>query len=832
MRAQEFLKLLAEASLFEINMGAKNLRRAVQDIDALAGMEFEMIVPNVETDVEPEWEPDMDQDERARSFSAVRDFFHDGDYNGRRAVDNLMEELQGEYEEWQQEQTDESWKSEGIDYMRDFVEVNDLFDRDEALDQARDEVMTANPDLPQESEDFQKLLSAKLDELQEQFVLESFEARGRVYNDAFETFAEEQREEYDERSFFDDQYQTMSDIQSNFDITWPHYYNINDGQNGDVDIDQVADEFGSYMGKPVNASQRYHGARREAGHYVVEPDGSLKGDNPGDSGLEFVSPPMPVKDLLADLAKVKRWADKTGAYTNDSTGLHINISVPNYSIDKLDYTKLAILMGDEYVLELFGRTGNTYAKSAMDKIKTALKTKPESAAEIMKLMKKGLDGFATKAIHSGITEKYTSINTKTGYIEFRSPGGDWLDTKFDKIENTLMRFTVALNAAIDPEAYRKEYLTKLYKLLSNDMEKNDSDIIQLFSNYSAGDLDKAALIRQVRQKQLARNVAKGKATGKMWWKVSNPANSFASIEVVASSKEEAIDKAIEPGNYPDWARVKNTLKATPLRPYTAPTQTSTVPQGSSTGNWGVWVPSLDRYATIGNAGPRRFESEADAEAWIQDYNTRHSGNDLGLVAREVTAAQPQEYEVFDRDTGATVDTFTASNDQEVARGINDYRTMGPHDLTPEQAQQRYGLRRAGSTPIARQPQFQEPDVRRGDLTPRGPGPWEIYRLSDNSSVRVLSHTDRPSAEVEARMALGMRGEAPELYGVRTYAVRTPQPAQEWTGAWLVLNSEGRVLQRFTGIGNVQADANRHASNWLRSNPRHMQAGVTVVPEMA
>jgi hypothetical protein len=898
-------------------MTGKNLRAEAAKTGAQAGMEFEMIVPNTEVDVEPEMEPDMDQDQRARSFSDIRDFFHDGDYNGRRQVDDLMDEINGEYEDWIQEQTAEQWDRDGVDYMRDFIEINnDLFDRDEAMVQARDEVIAANPDLPPESEDFQNLLSSRLDALQEQFVLTAFEDRGRIYNDAFETFAEEQRYEYDERSFLDDRYQTMSDIQSNFDIEWPYYYNINDGDGG-MDGQVVADEFSSYMNKPVNYSDRYHGGRREPGTYVVEPDGSLEGDNPGDGGLEFVSPPMPIDEMIADLNKVKAWAGRAGAYTNDSTGLHINISVPDYSIDKLDYVKLAILMGDEYILDLFGRSGNTYAKSAMGKIKSALKQKPEAAAQIMDLMKQGLDGAATKAIHTGITDKYTSINTKTGYIEFRSPGGDWLDSNFDKIENTLLRFTVALSAAINPEAYRKEYLTKLYKLLSEGMaDKSDVNVIQLFSNYSAGELDKAALIRQVRQKQLARNVAKGKTTGKMWWSVKNPANSFASIEVVADNAEEAIASAILPGNYPDWARVRNTLKATPVRPYTAPTQTPNVPQGGSTGNWGVWVPSLDRYATIGNAGPRRFESESDAQAWIQDYNTRHSGNDLGLVAREVTAAQPQEYEVFDRDTGATVDTFTASNDQEVAIRLNDYRTMGPHNLTPEQAQQRYGLRRAGSTPIARQPQFQEPDVRRGDLTPRGPGPWEIYRLSDNSSVRVLSHTDRPSAEVEARMALGMRGEAPELYGVRTrqttgsaqrssyelflksngrvvtapngnpivfqatdpddaankiaryvadfnlpghptnYDVRSvpqpgqsdaaqggivdiageqpaaaPQAQQEWTGAWLVLNAEGRVLQRFTGIGNVQADANRHAMNWLRSNPRHMQAGVTVAPEM-
>ena len=76
------------------------------------------------------------------------------------------------------------------------------------------------------------------------------------------------------------------------------------------------------------------------------------------------------------------------------------------------------------------------------------------------------------------------------------------------------------------------------------------------------------------------------------------------------------------------------------------------------------------------------------------------------------------------------------------------------------------------------------------------------------------------------MALGMRGEAPELYGVRT---RPGQ--QEWTGEWLVLDPNGRELHRFSGIGNVQADANRHAMNWLRAHPGAMQAGVTVVPEM-
>ena len=98
------------------------------------------------------------------------------------------------------------------------------------------------------------------------------------------------------------------------------------------------------------------------------------------------------------------------------------------------------------------------------------------------------------------------------------------------------------------------------------------------------------------------------------------------------------------------------------------------------------------------------------------------------------------------------------------------------------------------------------------------------------------------------MALGYRGEAPELYGVRTRAstdaaqggtvdVATDRAAPaarppEFTGNWLIKDASGSVLHRFGGIGNNQGDANRIAMQWLRSNPALIAGGVEVVPEMA
>jgi hypothetical protein len=62
--------------------------------------------------------------------------------------------------------------------------------------------------------------------------------------------------------------------------------------------------------------------------------------------------------------------------------------------------------------------------------------------------------------------------------------------------------------------------------------------------------------------------------------------------------------------------------------------------------------------------------------------------------------------------------------------------------------------------------------------------------------------------------------------------RAQQPQGEWTGHWIVRDSQGRELTRFHGIGNNQSDANRHAAAWLgRNRPDLVGQDVEVVPEM-
>jgi hypothetical protein len=176
-------------------------------------------------------------------------------------------------------------------------------------------------------------------------------------------------------------------------------------------------------------------------------------------------------------------------------------------------------------------------------------------------MRLGLNKLAANSIVESYG-KYTSINPKEGYVEFRSPGGDWLNEDIGKLTNTLLRFVVALDAALDPQKYRQEYLKKLYQLLQ---PKSEEDPLAIFAKYSAGALPKSALKSFIKQSQLIRNIKAGKpqAQGKNWWLVKQ-IDGAGSIEVVATNEQEAKARARASWgiSIPD-----NRLDAKPVRAY-------------------------------------------------------------------------------------------------------------------------------------------------------------------------------------------------------------------------------------------------------------------------
>lgn len=487
----------AQQELFEVAMNPANLKKLASQIEgAKVGMEFEMVVPNVDIDGEDSFESerDYDQDERVADINDVCRFFYDGDYNGSGAIDRLRDELTNKYYDWQGEKISELWTEEGEEYFARWAKENVSDDEvAEYLEKEEDLFGEAVPT----KEDWNK------------FIEENFEEQTTLYYKAEEAFREEKQDEgdFDQEEFLNDiGIRYMTDVENNVrtNITWPHWTSYDYDSGSGEGIETIGDDFSNAIGKNVYSSSSYHGARRSPTAYSLEPDSSINHDD-DEAGLEFISHPMPVDEMLEDLEKVKKWADEKGCYTNKSTGLHINVSIPNYSLDKLDFVKLAILLGDQYVLEQFGRLSNGYAKSALEIVKNQSKNFNETD-KLLGQLKDNVEGIASKILHSGRTDKYTSINTKDKYVEFRSAGGDWLGKDFNKIKDTVLRFVVALDAACDKEKYKKEYYKALYKVLKPNDDKSD---MSMFAKYMSGEITRQQYARSIEIARTKRFEEKG-----------------------------------------------------------------------------------------------------------------------------------------------------------------------------------------------------------------------------------------------------------------------------------------------------------------------------------
>ena len=155
-----------------------------------------------------------------------------------------------------------------------------------------------------------------------------------------------------------------------------------------------------------------------------------------------------------------------------------------------------------------------------------------------------------------------------------------------------------------------------------------------------------------------------------------------------------------------------------------------------------------------------------------------------------------------------------------------YKTGAISELTPLQ-RERYTS--------SVQPQSQ-PYANQQVTTDAGIPMWEIYdRRSGSALTRFPDH--RSAAWATAQQWL-RDAHVPEddwaWYSVRALTADQPaassQPVAgstqdrqqqravgEFTGAWAVINSiTGEELHRFSGVGNVQADANRVARQWLQT----------------
>lgn len=387
--------------------------------------------------------------------------------------------------------------------------VEDFSERlNEYIDQQFDDWLKENQDMFYEM--YRDWTNLETDEE----IQASIEAEDADYDRIVEKMRDQHREEWDdlEGALRENDLEMYSDWEREYGFPWPYY---EEERSGEIDADamkDVADEIKRAVNMPIKSSPNYHAfSKREPGVWYLETDSSIDADeSEGEGGLELISPPMPLDQALEKLDAVLNWMEDHGAYTDSSTGFHMGVSIPE--MEKVDYIKLILFLGDRYVLDQFGRLGNSYTRSALSKMEIGnAPSVMRSMPGIFDALKGGLDKAALKMIEAMLVprgDKYTSVNIKTGYIEFRSAGGNYLEA-IEKIKNTLLRYVRVMAIAADPNDAKQEYAKKLYKLLATAAaNEKDLDVIKWFTMYSSGNLAKAELVSKLKQAQARRKVLK------------------------------------------------------------------------------------------------------------------------------------------------------------------------------------------------------------------------------------------------------------------------------------------------------------------------------------
>ena len=240
------------------------------------------------------------------------------------------------------------------------------------------------------------------------------------------------------------------------------------------------------MGRKVTVFKRYHERPKNMTDWYIEPDGSLIADNDGDGTAEVVSPPLPAKDAVTALKNFFAMAAKMGIYTNNSTGLHINVSIP----DTLDILKLAVFTGDQYVLKNFNRLNSDYAQSvtrdipkSVDGDAITIKQGPKKDKNVFGQRKQTTE-INTKMIQKIAREisddHMASISYNGKWVSFRHTGGNYLKD-YTEIYNVVGRFVRAIIIASDPTMYQNEYKAAIAKIATP--QDLNPDSLQSTLNY-------------------------------------------------------------------------------------------------------------------------------------------------------------------------------------------------------------------------------------------------------------------------------------------------------------------------------------------------------------
>lgn len=211
---------------------------------------------------------------------------------------------------------------------------------------------------------------------------------------------------------------------------------------------------------PVGHITSEYGNHRSEGYtqWHFTGDGSLS-RNPDDSNgvtVELVSPIIDYADFGDAYRRLHAWAsDRTDGqprvYTNNSTGMHTGVSASNpVSTERFDPMLFSLLVDDYSVLSRCGRLRNSYVpptfRAFFDNADCAEIQRAISARRPLRDTMAGI-AHSCDLDDCRYSVNYSHLRDDVGYVEFRSPGGDWMNLPIEYVISMHRRIALAYLAA-------------------------------------------------------------------------------------------------------------------------------------------------------------------------------------------------------------------------------------------------------------------------------------------------------------------------------------------------------------------------------------------------
>tara|TARA_A100001015_G_scaffold87516_1_gene97361 strand:+ start:19563 stop:26594 length:7032 start_codon:yes stop_codon:yes gene_type:complete len=484
----------AHEELFEINFNRKEIINSSLDAQIRCGWEAETVWENIEgesDDVDNLSLSEIDDQYGGVDWDSIAENFTDWIYEYK--VDEYMD---GAIDEYVTQREDDE------DYINEFIENEGIEQAD--WDDYREDVLRREFGDERFEEEGAEELSDIYGYEEENWAREYVdEFRGQDFRDYLEELAkedddvrqaayEEASESYDYDDWINDQYYSMSSFCDDYGIDYSVGSNL--GEVADI-VSNWMENNSAFTDTSVDYGD-YGNTDGSTTNYAVESDSSIDGYG---TGAEIISPVFSTpRRMLTEMKKFFTMLEDKGALTNNSTGLHVTMSYnpqegeivnhdPGSSIVKANRVKMAVLLGDQYLLNEFMRKANTYTKSQYKELQKAIgQLKQKTGSEGIKIAEKFLEQHISddkfRAIHF---KGQTDSKTNTKLIEFRIAGGEDYERDFDKVFKATVRYATTMIAG-HTNQYEGDYVKALSRLLNKASEVaagDESEVEDLKGRY-------------------------------------------------------------------------------------------------------------------------------------------------------------------------------------------------------------------------------------------------------------------------------------------------------------------------------------------------------------